>query len=257
MGFFTGIGLLRLRNWARIATIVFASILILIPIPVLLLLLLVPPHSPANSNANFLHTYRAILIVPTAISILIAAWWLPYFTSARVKGQFQFEPEKRWNPTLDRVRVVAWLMLVIGVYVLASPVGRVPGIYFLFRFKSGTISNLVGLQTFWSVIAAIALLKLRRWAFAAATTAQVWALINGILEIIGPIRQEPDAPISWAGLRYSSITGAQITNWCTLAISLLDSGILLWILITRRRAFFAACEAARLPAQPPETTISL
>jgi hypothetical protein len=254
MGLLTGIGLLRLRNWARIATIVFASALILIIIPALLVALLVPPYSPASSNASLLHTYRVVLIIPTAISILIAGWWLPYFTSARVRGQF--EPDKWWNPTSDPVRIAAWLMVVIGLIVLAGPIGHLPGIYFLFRSKRGITGNLVGLQALWSVIAAIGLLKLHHWAFAAATSAQVWAVVNGVMGIIGPIRQQV-GPISWAGVRYSSVAGAQITDLCALAITLLDGGILLCLLITRRRPFFAACEAARLPAPPPETTISL
>lgn len=67
-GITTSIGLLRLRNWARISMIIFAALLPISGFPILLIPLLGP-----------------LFVV---VLLGIAIWWLVFFNLAHVKAQF-------------------------------------------------------------------------------------------------------------------------------------------------------------------------
>ncbi|HYB61831.1 MAG TPA: hypothetical protein VEH50_10155, partial [Methylomirabilota bacterium] len=79
-GIFTGFGLLRLKNWARITTIVFAVFIILQSLMSTLLFFVIPlpaePHVPPHLNL-------VLLAVMTGCGLFflgIGVWWLVLFT---------------------------------------------------------------------------------------------------------------------------------------------------------------------------------
>jgi hypothetical protein len=88
-GILTSVGLLWLKNWARVSIIVFSVLLILMNGFGALLSLSVPfslPNKPADASAM---AGARIFMGGFSLALLgIGIWWLVFFTRARVKEQF-------------------------------------------------------------------------------------------------------------------------------------------------------------------------
>jgi uncharacterized membrane protein (DUF2068 family) len=92
-GIASGVGLLNLREWARISALVFSALLLIISVPGALLFLFVNLPLPANSPnpemaQHVLSITRFALAGFYAVMALLGAAWLYYFTREPVKKQF-------------------------------------------------------------------------------------------------------------------------------------------------------------------------
>jgi hypothetical protein len=90
-GIVTAVGLLQLKNWARISTIVISVVLLVFGafgILMSMVFFLKPPPTPGADPKMF-----AIIGAVTAIFALaqigIGVWWMAFFNRASVKAQFQ------------------------------------------------------------------------------------------------------------------------------------------------------------------------
>jgi hypothetical protein len=75
-GFATGVGLLRLREWARISMIVFSLLLLLCTLPAFLFLVFMPDTMTANSPANFVLVFKLVSGVFEGLLVALSAAWL-------------------------------------------------------------------------------------------------------------------------------------------------------------------------------------
>lgn len=80
----TGIGLLRLRPWARISIIVFSVLVIVGPFLIIGGLL----SALFDRSGPWLITVAPVTIFAAAVSVAIAIWWIILFTRKRVALQF-------------------------------------------------------------------------------------------------------------------------------------------------------------------------
>ncbi|HST10826.1 MAG TPA: hypothetical protein VLL05_10650 [Terriglobales bacterium] len=88
-GIATGIGLLRLRNWARISIIVFSVLLVLTGFFAGLVSLLMPtPAGAAGATAAMTLGVKIGMAVFWLTLLGIGVWWLIFFTRSTVKVQF-------------------------------------------------------------------------------------------------------------------------------------------------------------------------
>ena len=91
IGIASGVGLLRLKNWARISTIVFSVVVVCISIfPAVLTLFMPFPTEPGTSLDP--GTITVVRVVMSAFWFCLAAvgvWWLVFFTRRSVRQQFQ------------------------------------------------------------------------------------------------------------------------------------------------------------------------
>jgi len=90
-GIATGIGLLYLRNWARISVLIWSGLLVFfgtIGIPVAYLTSFSPtPNAPALPPES-MQVVRWILLVICGLPLLIGGWWLVLFNRKSVKAHF-------------------------------------------------------------------------------------------------------------------------------------------------------------------------
>jgi hypothetical protein len=94
-GICTGIGLLRLKNWARISIIVFAGLLAtfgLFGAFTALMVSLVKLPSTQEMDPAFLTLFRASMALFALGELGFGVWWLVFFNRAKVKAQFQRPP---------------------------------------------------------------------------------------------------------------------------------------------------------------------
>jgi len=88
-GIATSIGLLNLRNWARLSIIVFSVLLILMSGFSGLMLLSAPMFpNPSEANPSVMAAVRILMGAFWAAQLGIGIWWLVFFNRAKVKQQF-------------------------------------------------------------------------------------------------------------------------------------------------------------------------
>lgn len=106
-GISSAIGLLRLRNWARISTIAYSAILVSFAFLGIVAILTVPlPPPPAGqfpqgqipSPEAFAKSIRFFMAAFYLVPIAVGVWWLIFFTRPRVKAQFFGTPLQSQQP---------------------------------------------------------------------------------------------------------------------------------------------------------------
>ena len=93
-GIVTAVGLLGLRNWARISTIVFSVLLIIFGafgmLTSMVFFLKPPPGNGLDPKAVFF--IGVAMAVFALVQIGIGIWWMVFFSRAKVKAQFLPQP---------------------------------------------------------------------------------------------------------------------------------------------------------------------
>jgi hypothetical protein len=86
-GIFTGIGLIQLRNWARISILVFSGLTVFFGGTALLVLLAIPfPINPSGPSVDP-GAVKAVVLLVYGIPVLISIWWLVLFNLKGTKAQ--------------------------------------------------------------------------------------------------------------------------------------------------------------------------
>jgi len=153
-GIVTSIGLLRLKEWARISIIVFSVLLILMSGFSALMFLVIPMPLPPNqpAAANVMSGVHVFMTLFAAGLMGIGIWWLVFFTRAGVKQQFVPVPAVVASATLEApqplpgfpvavnvptvptrplsLTIIAWLLLVGCVFLPISILLRYPAAIF-------------------------------------------------------------------------------------------------------------------------------
>jgi len=90
-GIVTAVGLLQLKNWARISTIVISILLVVFGVFGMLtsmIFFLKPPPTPGVDPKVF-SVIGAITAILSLAQIGVGIWWMVFFNRASVKAQFQ------------------------------------------------------------------------------------------------------------------------------------------------------------------------
>jgi hypothetical protein len=153
-GILTSVGLFRLKNWARISTIVFSVLLIVISaFPVLLTLAMPIPQTPGGAADPAVMTgIRIAMGVFWLVQLGIGIWWLVFFTRPKVKLQFvpaqplyaggvplpevgvtQFAPPVLARGGVSRplsITIIAWFLLAGCFFLPLSLLLHAPVVFF-------------------------------------------------------------------------------------------------------------------------------
>jgi hypothetical protein len=197
----TGIGVIRLRNWARIALLVIAGCMLffgLIGIGVIFFTIFLAPVEAGVSKA----VLAAVLAFIYGIPILIALWWLILFTRPAITAQFQAAfavaaplaagPGSRSflnNPQCPLpVRIVAWYL---ASFVLVLPFlpflpFRIPAYYFGHMFRGPAASLILFFNFALLGGAGLGLLLLKRWSLPLTLAIQLLFCINDLYAALSP-----------------------------------------------------------------------
>jgi len=258
-GILSGIGLLRLREWARISLLVFSGFVLSCTVPALVMVPLMPVPQSSNLPANFSILMKLILEIVYAIPAAIGGWWLYFFNKRSVKDQFRGEAanatgaEAVGAPARPlSITIIGWIMLITGGICLPFSFLRFPVFFFGFV--------LIGWQTLfyfpvWCVVqiaAGAGLLKLKRWAWALAICLLSFAAANALVSLLMPgsrgrFEQAMSLIQSRMGLPQVPLpVTATLPFWIGLLFGLLFVGVQLWFIVARKDAFVAAQES---PAQ--------
>jgi len=120
-GITAAIGLLRLRNWARISFAIFGGVLcplcVLSVLGTLMAMFVLPRIVPPDPNIppGLLTVLFGFYLIFELLVGALAAWWVVYFTRRKVKEQFMTPAEAglpRRGPL--SITIIAWLLAVSG-----------------------------------------------------------------------------------------------------------------------------------------------
>lgn len=209
-GFASGVGLVKLKPWARISIIVYAVMLLFFCLPIACLMLVVPlsAHGADQSHAAFVTGVRLGLSGFYFALAALGGFWLYLFNASNVKAQFSLEPAIRddgfpqtqpadaqfasSNTMTERplsISIIGWFLLVGSAFAplwLIYSSRMYPNVELPFFFVGFFLHRFAGQVTLmlWSVVqalAAIGLLRLKNWARILTLALQGLAVLNMLL----------------------------------------------------------------------------
>ena len=278
LGLASGIGLLYLKQWARISLLVFAGFLVCVSLPAMAMMAVIrlPDNHDPNLPANFMAGMRIGMELFYGMFAALGGIWLYFFNKRSVKLQFQTMqavPETAAGDSFlgaevpapiasEPVRplsitIIAWFLLIgcalTPLFLLLNHL-FLPGIqfpfYFLGFFFFGRGAYVVLIV--WMVgqmAAAVGLLKLKNWGLFATIGLQCLtvanlALLAGIPEHRARFQQIMESMTASMNARMPQPAPFDFPAWGGLAMSLPLVLVILYFLITRRQAFSSATEAS-------------
>jgi len=278
-GLAAGIGLLNLRQWARISVLVYAGILGLFSLPTVALMLFIPFPGTNDPNlpSNFISILRVGMALFYAMLAALAIFWLYFFNKQSVKAQFSssqsvvgldgpraaLEPLATPHSAKQRLRplsitIIGWFLLVGSTLApLGLPFNKAlfSGVqfplYFLgFFFLGRSADSILVVWMTLQAVAAVGLLKLKKWGLIATIGSQCLTLLNAVLLLVIPANR--------ARFQQIMVTMVNSMNermpypahqvpfvfpmWLGFAISIPMIFVVLWFLVTRRTAFHSEAQ---------------
>jgi hypothetical protein len=243
-GIVSAIGLLRLRNWARICFAVYGGILAAFSLSgvfgIAMAAMMPQPTLPPNVSPALMTAMFAIFAVVAVLFAALGIWWVIYFTRPRIKAQFMSEAEAA-APRLFPVSItiIAWFLIIGGVSLVFLSLFQLPVVVlgFVFRGFGGRIIGLLFAGV--SLFGGIGMLKKQIAANSVAIGYFIFTLLNTFAFWIvpGALARMQDAmqEMMPGQAPQMDLTSAPFKLMMLLPTMVIV--IALWFLITRRQAF--------------------
>ncbi len=262
-GVFTGIGVLRLKNWARISALVWSGITAAICAPILAFLVLIPfptlPNAPSPADvAVFVRVAAGLLY---ALPLVIAIWWLILFNRKAIAAQFAApapdspldasrfpgqttSPPKPPLPLPITVLAVFLLMSSFSLFLLFFV--HAPMVWFAHAFR-GPAGTTVWITTcLLSTAAGIGLLCRKVWSYSLALGLQLLGFLSGIVTLASPkypdLMREAIASMAFSTAPYPEYSIEQLRRF---SYASLIFPVLIGILLLCYRSRFLEASASR------------
>jgi hypothetical protein len=195
--FACGIGVMRLRNWARTSLMVISGLLLLFScieaLVTIFSVLLVNLPGPPDTKWLIVGMLALIFGVPVGVAV----WWLILFTRRSVVAQF--EARRAASPPGRRIRfskagcplpisIVAWYLLstVPSAAILPFLHFRIPVLLIGHVVRGPAAALTLSIQFGLIAISSIGLLRLQRWSFPLSVAIQIFVLVNGVGSVLDP-----------------------------------------------------------------------
>jgi hypothetical protein len=209
-GVSTGVGLLRLRDWARISQLIFAGLITLIGVCSALLLLLIQLPMPATdpnpeATQTVLHFTRIFIALMYGGLAALGIWWLYYFTRRPIRDEFSFAarhavtiptaipaelpggvpfhgvepfagPMHQGRPV--SITIIAALLLLGVANLIVVPLYHVPLLFFGELVSGAPGMAVLSILALTQALAGYGLLKMKMWGRNLAIAVELFATAN-------------------------------------------------------------------------------
>ncbi len=250
-GLLSGIGIVGVRNWARISTLIFAGTLVtlaVIGLPFMLMMPLTPPPGQAV-DPGMMQTVKFTMAMFYVVMGLWGAAWLVYFNRARVKEAFRGgAPEPAPNPNPLSIRIIAWMMLTSAPFLLIFPLLHLPA-----TLGGHVIGGAAGsaFYVIWGVLLfaiGYGLLRLQRWSHMAAMILFAFGIVNATIFWLQPGARQRMEEASQRMVQEMNLPATQAAPQMpplafSIGIGIFSAALPLYFLILRREKFLAAADA--------------
>ena len=263
-GVATGVGILRLKNWARISALVWAGLSASLCSFILLFSMIIPLPAPNGPQPISTTALRLFMMLFYSIPVAVGIWWLILFKRARVRGEFSATapPEQMpitagivppLSPATPRcplpIAIVAGFLFFSFLSAFLMPLLHlpVPVILFGHRLHGSLATGAFVLTTMLMLVAAVGLWKLKLWSYPLIVGLQSFWLLSGLVTTLSP-NFEPTMREVFEEMQMpnSDYASQLYLHHRSLAlVGLLPAVALLAILLYYRPAFLKAAEAAK------------
>jgi hypothetical protein len=196
-GVATGIGLIYLRNWARISILTWGGLCVFfgaIGIPIGFFALSSPLPNAPPLPAEGMAAVRWILVSIYGLPLLAGIWWLILFNRMSVKAQFEgvaisSDPSVPQKPRCPLpIAVLAWFYITTILNLLFLPFFhfRVPILVFGWLLPPGIGLAVLILNCLALFLAGVGLLKLKPWSYSLTIGLQLFWLASTIVTALSP-----------------------------------------------------------------------
>jgi len=253
-GLFTSVGVLHLKNWARISILVWGGVMVAFCGLALPFAMFMPlPDAPAEAPMA-LPFVRLLVTMVYGIPLLIGVWWLFLFNQRAVKEQFlgvtpgdgQFAAPARPRCPLP-LAILAGFSIVSAGFSLLLPFTNFPASVILFshRFHGATGVVLFYLSAAILLAGAIGMLRLKRWSYPLLLGQYFFWMASGTVTLVSPNYERniqeilsqmslPESPVGQASFAQTRVFGI---------LSLIPGVLLIWLLLYCHTRFVEACAA--------------
>jgi uncharacterized membrane protein (DUF2068 family) len=263
-GIATGVGILRLKNWARITALVWAAISAGLCSVILLFSLVMPLPTPSGQHPIPAPAVRMIVIVFYSIPVGVGTWWLILFNRPRVRAEFSGEAlieqpalEGGMNPAVSPaaprcplpIAIIAGFLFFSFLSAFLMPLVHIPVPVILFghRLHGSLATGAFVLTTMLMLVAAVGLWKLKLWSYPLIVGLQSIWLLSGLVTCLSPSFEQNMREVFDEMQTPNADYASQLyLHHRSLAlIGLVPAVALLAILLYYRSAFLKAAEAAK------------
>lgn len=257
----SGIGLLRLKSWARISILILGGLLAGFAFVGLLgavMVTVMPMPTPPGKEMphGFMAAVGAIMAAWCLIQMAVGIWWLVLLNRKAVKEQFLGEgvTQAVGGRPLS-ITVIAWLMTVSGV--LCIPlylVTHYPAMLFGMVIHGWPGRAFYLFFSLAGVAIGIGLLRLKPLSHTLAVWFYVFGLVNLAANLLLPGAHARFEALLQETLRPEQawmLTSARSFLWFGFLCGALGTALPLWFLVTRKQAYLAA---ANQPQPSPQTS---
>jgi hypothetical protein len=247
-GIVSAIGVLRLRNWARICFVVFGGILaafsLLVALGVLLIFRGAPQIQSAGAGASpeVLEVFIGVFVVIALLFTALGIWWVVYFSRDRVRVLFLGEEPAPAHSRLPlSISIVAWILIVGGLVFLPRILAPSPLLVFSFIIHGSAARMIYFLMAAISLVSGIGMLKKVEQAHSLALIYFVYSLVNTVASLLIPgsseRRQQFIQEIQGRSTAILPLNSMNSIATFSIVIGLGFLGVGIWFLVTRRQAF--------------------
>jgi hypothetical protein len=277
----TGIGLLRIRNWARISTIVFAALLLLVSLPGLAMIPVLPLNNNPEMPTQIILAMRIGLGVFYGLFGALGGWWLYYMNSRAVKAQFGSAqvpsatsaarpyptladfPDLPPSPAARRrpvsITIIAVLLLIGAAAVPLSllmmralQLPPYPTPFMGFGLQGSGVTCFAVTFCILSTLAGIGLLKLKLWGRTLAIFCFSFTILNSVVNFLHPepmirmqkIIQDAVMPNLSASPGFDLSRFTQYQTGFGFGLGMVLALVELWFVWKEKPAFVAATRSA-------------
>ena len=266
LGIFTGVGVLRLKNWARISVLVWSGVTAAICAFILAFFAFIPFPVPPNAGtpSNMATFVRLSTALVYGLPLAIAVWWLILFSRKTIAAQFEagignpldpsgfpVEPTSASKPTLPLpIAVLAVFLLFSSLSVFLMFFVHLPVLLFAHALR-GPVGTVAWITTcLLSTAAGIGLLCRKVWSYWLTLGLQLLWLLSGVVTLTSPkypdLMHEAMSSMTFSTAPYPEYP---IERLRTFSYAGLAFPIFILILLLCYRSRFLRASAAQVPSK--------
>jgi hypothetical protein len=247
-GIVSAIGLLRLRNWARICVAIFGGLLagfsLCVAIGLIFGLSLMPHEFPPGSvvSSGFI---TGLLSAFAMIALSIAGlgiWWVFYLNRKHVKIQFLGEDTASAPKQLPvSIAIIAWALIASGIMILPQLLAPTPTLFFSFVFHGSAARLIYFFIGSVSLVSGIGVLKRIPEGYSISVAFLCFSFANSLSSYLLPGSHTRRSNLIQELLGNQTVF-FPMESYLTfvILIGLVSTGAGLWFFITRKQAFLHA-----------------
>jgi hypothetical protein len=247
LGIATGVGLLRLKEWARISLLVFSGLLLFMGNSGLLMIPFVQIPQTPDLPDSFTFYMRLFMAVCFGLLATLGVWWIVCFNRKSVRAQFLGTPVEGqpYSATSARpisITIIGWYMVVSAFCALSGLFIHIPMYVLGFMMKGWAASLFLLGCGILQLVTGVGLLKLKPWSRSLAIGHFSFFTVNSALMVVLPGSQARFEGVMRAsqeafGTTAQPATMPPIPLWFGFAFCLPLFAVVLWFLITQKKSF--------------------